>query len=146
MRTDGCQAVDLSYLKRYRQTSRAYAANRDLIEGFRLKDPYKLMSFLDVPWETYGIEWGKISLEEIMSASEDADQVTDPKLDEDSKAALRSVHRNIRSSAAAQVTRNTNKSRLNRTVAQRLSAEDIRSGTSGVLSAGLAALQNSLKK
>lgn len=146
MRTPECQAVDLSYLKRYRETSRAYAANRDLIEGFRLKDPFKLMSFLDVPWEAYGMQWGKISLEDIMSTSDDADQLTDPKLGEDSKAALRSVHRNIRSAAAAKVTRKVNKSKKNQLVAQGLSVDDIRSGTSGALSAGLSELQNSLKK
>lgn len=145
MRSLGCQAVDLSYLKRYRETSKAFAANRNLIDGFRLKDPYKLMAFLDVPWETYGLEWGNISQEEIISASGEADQVTDPKLDEDSKAALRSVHRNIRASAAAQLTRNANKSKVNRAVALGLSGDDIRSATSSVLSAGLAALRQSLQ-
>jgi len=105
----GAQAVDLSHLVRYREKSRTFSINRSLIEGFAEKDPLKLMKYLDVPWEQYGQEWGKLSLEDIADASGDATEATDRNLDDEDKAALRSVHQRIRAAAAAQATRTANK-------------------------------------
>lgn len=143
MRIKGCQSVDVAHLRRYREESGAYRANLDLLEGFRLKDPFKLMKYLDVPWEAYGLLWGKLDLEDIMSA-DDADDAVDAKVDAEGKDAYRSIHRQLRATAKAQVTRKKAKSEESR-------AKKTRTGVSGQgletqlgLVAGLDALRQSL--
>ena len=69
---EGAQAVDLSHFKRYHERSKTFSMNRGLIEGFAEQDPRKLMKYLDVPWEQYGRDWGKLSLEDIADASSDS--------------------------------------------------------------------------
>jgi hypothetical protein len=138
----GAPAVDLSHLQAYRQNSRTFQMNRSLIEGFAQKDPLKLMKYLDVPWQQYGLEWGKLSLEDIADASDDASEVTDPNIDDDGKVALRSVHRQIRAAAAAQVTRAANKAR--RRAAAGATASAGSAVTSAALATGLDALKRNL--
>jgi hypothetical protein len=138
----GDQAVELSHLKRYREKSQTFSMNRSLIEGFAEKDPLKLMKYLDVPWEQYGQEWGKLSVEDIAEASCDANETTDPMIDEEGKAALRSVHQRIRTAAAAQATRNANKSV--RKARARPGGDAAGAVTKGALAAGLDALRQGL--
>lgn len=139
---EGAQAVDLSHLKRYREKSRTFSMNRGLIEGFAEKDPLKLMKYLDVPWEQYGQDWGKLSLADIAEASSDATETTDPNIDEEGKAALRSVHQRIRAAAAAQATRTANKSV--RRAGARTIGDAAGAVTKGALAAGLDALRRGI--
>jgi len=135
----GATAVDLSHLVLYREKSSTYAMNSDLIEGFADKDPYKLMKYLDVPWEQYGLLWGKISLEEIARGRDQAELTTDKNIDEEGKAAYRSVHDRIRSQAAARISQTAKKA------SKTASTSEAGAKTKASLSAGLQALRQKLE-
>ncbi len=87
-------------------------------------------------------QWGKLSLEDIADASDDASAVTDANIDDDGKAAYRSVHRQIRATAAAQATKAANKARRQAGVGAAAGAAN--AATSAALAAGLDALQRKL--
>jgi AAA domain len=135
----GATAVDLSHLVLYREKSSTYAMNSDLIEGFADKNPYKLMKYLDVPWEQYGLLWGKISLEEIAHGRDQGELTTDKNIDEEGKAAYRSVHDRIRSQAAARISQTAKKA------SRTASTSEAGAKTKASLSAGLQALRQKLE-
>lgn len=144
MSESGCEAVTMTHLKRYRDESETFKRNRNLIDGFRLKDPLKLMRYLDVPWEEYGLKWGKISLEDILVADGGHEETVATDMSEEDKAAYRSVHDRIRRSAAAQTTRKTNKVKSGRKTKSGAGPDDLRSGSTALLTAGLDALRRRL--
>lgn len=43
---------------------------RNLITGFREKDPWLLSKIKDVPWQKYGLMWGKLSIKELLEQEE----------------------------------------------------------------------------
>lgn len=137
---DGARAVDLSHLARYATESLAMEMNRDLIDGFAMRDPFKLMAFLDVPWEYYGVKWGKLDVESIAGAP-DSDRAADEDIDEDEKASLQSIHRAIRAAAKSQLTRVANRSKANGSRTRPPAQDDLRNPASDALAAGLAELR-----
>jgi hypothetical protein len=140
----GSLAVDLSHLIHYREHSKMFEMNADLINGFVEKDPFKLMKYVDVPWEYYGMRWGKLSVEDIARSSPEAGHATDESLDEEAKASYRSVHERLRSQAAAQITRSAK--RATKTKASDPQTDATRARAKATLSAGLDALRKKVKE
>lgn len=140
----GSRDVDLSHLSLYRKHSRVFEMNADLINGFVEKDPFKLMKYVDVPWEYYGMKWGKLSAEDIAHSSPEAELATDEKLDEEAKASYRSVHERLRSQAAAQITRSAKRAAKTKTSDPQTDAT--RARARATLSAGLDALRKKVKE
>lgn len=55
----------------YIERSKTLASARNLLQGFREKDPYLLSAVEDVPWQEYGVRWGKISPSELLKDQKD---------------------------------------------------------------------------
>jgi hypothetical protein len=121
-----------------------FEMNADLINGFVEKNPSKLMKYVDVPWEYYGMKWGKISVEDIARGSPEAEHATDESLDEETKASYRSVHERLRSQAAAQITRSAKRAAKANTSDPQTDAT--RARAKATLSAGLDALRKKVKE
>ena len=101
----GEKSVGADHLLRYMAESDTFAMHRDLIEGFAQKDSSKLIPFQDVPWEEYGLQWGKLSLADIADAPADGAQSVEGNLPPGEQRALQSVHARVRAQARAQLTR-----------------------------------------
>lgn len=54
----------------YIERSKTLASARNLLEGFRKQDPYMLSTVEDVPWQEYGVRWGKITPEHLLNDPE----------------------------------------------------------------------------
>lgn len=63
----GLKEVTTPILREYIDQSRTLKSAGTLLQGFKDKDPFQLSSIEDVPWQEYGIRWGKIKPEEIIN-------------------------------------------------------------------------------
>jgi hypothetical protein len=66
----GYQQVTEPLLMEYLAQSNTLESAKDLLHGFRDKDPHRLSAIEDVPWMEYGVRWGKISLKEVLESTE----------------------------------------------------------------------------
>lgn len=69
MRDGRTQVTEEMYVA-YIERSKTLASARNLLEGFRKRDPYMLSTVEDVPWQEYGVRWGKISPEDLLKDPE----------------------------------------------------------------------------
>lgn len=91
-----------------------YLSSKNLIEGFVKKDPYLLMGYSDIPWETYGKLWNKITDEEIVAGPRPAIPVEKQDGEEAaSKKANLSAHAHLRAKAQMALQRSKMKSSKN---------------------------------
>lgn len=143
----GDQCVKEEHIWRYRDESLSFRRCKDLIEGFEQKDPLKLARYIDVPWETYGLMWGKIDpldfpdcnpSKEIMSSTGGADA--------ESLRAYQSVHERLRRKFSSATTAKKNRTKANASVRASVKPEDLRSGATDVLVPSLSSLREKINK
>lgn len=83
------------HLKRFIDESPRLKMNRDLIDGFALKDPLKLSRYLDVPWEDYALRWG-YDLSNVVAMGGRAGAESTSELSDDDTKALVGLHARLR--------------------------------------------------
>jgi hypothetical protein len=132
----GDRSVTVQHLQRYRAESESYASCRDLIDGFRERDPWKLSRYLDVPWEEYGIRWGKLNSADIANADSDTTSCAFKADSEDAKK-FRTAHQTLCQTLASKTAAAARKSRANTSARASASPDDLRSGNKAALTAGL---------
>ena len=137
--------VTAEHLQRYRDGSEAFAMCKDLVNGFATRDPKLLSKYLDVPWQEYGQQWGVLSLEQIVSGLAESEVVNSVSLPAEDASAYRSVHARLRTQFASQLTGQANRKSVNAAVRKRAGPEDLRSGSTQLLSAGVEELRRKSK-
>lgn len=130
-------AVTASHLRRYRENSSAYLLDRDLVEGFAQKDPYRLSRFLDVPWEQYGLLWGKFESGHLPVV----DHATAVGWNAADAQAFRTVHQRVRVQHMSAKTASASKKQRNGAVRAKAAPDDLRSGSIDLLCSGLEELR-----
>lgn len=61
----GLKQVTEPVLAEYLGQSKTLARAQTLLQGFRERDPFLLSAIEDVPWQEYGVRWGKIKPEDV---------------------------------------------------------------------------------
>ncbi len=112
LETAGTSSVTAAHLGQYRTESAAFAACKDLIEGFKFRDPKKLSRFVDVPWEEYALRWG-FTIEDILDLGGGEPSSTLSAMTAAEQAAYRSVHDRIRAQYSSTKTREKKKAQAN---------------------------------
>jgi hypothetical protein len=140
----GQRRVLAKHLEQYRKESSAFAACRDLIEGFENHDPWRLSRFLDVPWERYGQMWG-VPLEEMVKISDAPGEDTVTPMNSEEIVGLRSVHSKLRRRLHADLARTRRRAGNDEAVRNRLPVRSVRNNPTSVLSSNLNVLKERLQ-
>lgn len=138
----GDKCVNEEHIWRYRDESLSFKRCKDLIEGFEQKDPIKLARYVDVPWETYGLMWGKIDPLDFPACDlgkESLSSTGGP--DAESVRAYHSVHERLRRKYSSAVTAKKTRTKANASVRASAKPEDLRSGATDLLVSSLSSLR-----
>lgn len=138
----GDRCVKEEHIWRYKDESDSFKRCKDLIEGFENKDPIKLSRYIDVPWEQYGLMWGKIDPMNLAQYDSDGGILASSgNIDGADALAYQSVHDRLRRKFSAAVTVKEKRAKTN--AAAKISAKpnDLRSGNTDLLVAGLSSIR-----
>ncbi|HEX7908672.1 MAG TPA: TniB family NTP-binding protein [Paraburkholderia sp.] len=144
METVGASSVTAAHLGQYRTESTAFAACKDLIEGFKFRDPKKLSRFVDVPWEEYALRWG-FTIEDILDLGGGEPSSTLSPVSAADQVVYRSVHERIRAQYKADKTREKKKAQTNSRRKSNNTESDRSSKTREALAKGLEALRREVE-
>ena len=142
----GDPCVKEEHIWRYRDESLSFKRCKDLIEGFEQKDPMKLARYIDVPWETYGLMWGKIDPLDFPAYDLGKENFSSiGGADVESVRAYQSVHERLRRKHSSAATAKKNKTKTNASVKASAKPKDLRSGATDVLVASLSSLREKIR-
>lgn len=141
---NGCKAVGLEHVLAYRNTSESYRPFCDFIDGFNQKDPLKLRKYLDVPWQKYGLMWGKIKPSDIVKPSLQEvvleEIVGNQAMDEQDIECYRAVHEKYQKQYKVKKTKEAKRKEKNTKIREASSPDDLRSGNQSLLLEGVSQL------
>lgn len=140
----GIKQVTEELLLEYLGQSRTLLSSQNLLKGFRDKDPYLLSAIEDVPWQEYGVRWGKICPEEILAAKEPPSTNTrrSKRSAPTREARMQSVQRRAATQFAMEIRKRKQCDERNLNASKIFPAEDIRNeGLPNIHIAGIQALR-----